>query len=154
MLPGCLLHANVTSVSLARSVELLFPCESCNLPAAASQVIKALSYMTERSKLQAYIFARAYIWWLKQLWFYIQIMRCERCLLILLAIFRVETTEALAEPLLACYWSLWECGGSVVADGRLLDLLRRVYCFGPTLMKMDLRQESTRHTDALDAVTR
>ena len=66
---------------------------------------------------------------------------------------RFETTEALADPLLACYWSLWECGGGIVADGRLLDLLRRVYCFGPTLMKLDLRQESTRHTEAVDAVT-
>ncbi|KAK9799807.1 hypothetical protein WJX73_001098 [Symbiochloris irregularis] len=65
----------------------------------------------------------------------------------------LETTESLADPLLACYWSLWECGGGIVADGRLLDLLRRVYCFGPSLMKMDLRQESTRHSDALDALT-
>ena len=28
-----------------------------------------------------------------------------------------ETTEALAEPLLACYWSLWECGSGIVAEG-------------------------------------
>ena len=38
--------------------------------------------------------------------------------------------------------------------GRLLDLLRRVYCFGVGLMKMDLRQESSRHTDAVSAITR
>lgn len=28
-----------------------------------------------------------------------------------------ETTESLAEPLLACYWSLWECGSGIVAEG-------------------------------------
>ncbi len=41
-----------------------------------------------------------------------------------------------------------------MAEGRLLDLLRRLYCFGVSLMKMDLRQESTRHTEAVDAITR
>ena len=64
-----------------------------------------------------------------------------------------ENEEDFLAPLLACYWSLWECGGGVIADGRLLDLLRRVHCFGLTLMKMDLRQESTRHSDALNEVT-
>ena len=38
-------------------------------------------------------------------------------------------------------------------SGRLLDLLRRLYCFGLCLMKLDLRQESTRHTDCLTEVT-
>lgn len=37
-----------------------------------------------------------------------------------------ETEEQLLQPLLACYWSLWECGGGIIAEGRLLDLLRRV----------------------------
>ncbi|PNW85106.1 hypothetical protein CHLRE_03g171950v5 [Chlamydomonas reinhardtii] len=64
-----------------------------------------------------------------------------------------ESEDELAEPLMACYWSLWECGGGVIADGRLLDLIRRVYTFGMCLMKLDLRQESTRHAEALDAVT-
>jgi hypothetical protein len=49
--------------------------------------------------------------------------------------------------------SLWECGGGMVADGRLLDLIRRIYCFGMSLLKLDLRQESTRHADALDTIT-
>lgn len=64
-----------------------------------------------------------------------------------------EMTEELAEPLLMCYRSLHECAAGVVADGRLLDVIRRVYTFGLTLMKLDLRQESDRHTEALDAVT-
>ncbi|KAF8073001.1 Ppc2 [Scenedesmus sp. PABB004] len=61
--------------------------------------------------------------------------------------------QQLAQPLLAVYWSLWECGGGMIADGRLLDLIRRVYSFGMSLLKLDIRQESTRHADALDAVT-
>jgi phosphoenolpyruvate carboxylase len=64
-----------------------------------------------------------------------------------------ENEEDFLVPLMACYWSLWECGGGVIADGRLLDLLRRVHCFGLALMKMDLRQESTRHSDTLNEVT-
>ena len=36
--------------------------------------------------------------------------------------------------------SLYECGGGVIADGRLLDLIRRLYAFGTTLLKLDLRQ--------------
>ncbi|KAL6765264.1 phosphoenolpyruvate carboxylase-domain-containing protein [Haematococcus lacustris] len=62
-------------------------------------------------------------------------------------------TEELEKPLRAIYWSLYECGGGMVADGRLLDLVRRVATFGLCLMKLDIRQESTRHSEALDAVT-
>lgn len=64
-----------------------------------------------------------------------------------------ESEDQLLEPLLACYWSLWECGGGIIAEGRLLDLLRRIYSFGLSLMKLDLRQESGRHTDCLTEVT-
>ena len=52
--------------------------------------------------------------------------------------------EDLVRPLEMCYKSLWESGSGIIADGRLLDLLRRVHCFGMSLMKMDLRQESTK----------
>lgn len=45
-------------------------------------------------------------------------------------------------------------GGGIVAEGRLLDLIRRLYCFGISLLKMDVRQESTRHTEAIDSITR
>ncbi len=44
-------------------------------------------------------------------------------------------------------------GGGIVADGRLLDCLRRLQCFGLGLMRMDLRQDSSRHTEAVDAIT-
>ncbi|MEW6737701.1 MAG: phosphoenolpyruvate carboxylase [Acidobacteriota bacterium] len=64
-----------------------------------------------------------------------------------------RTANELAEPLLLCYRSLQEVGAAIVADGALLDLLRRVACFGLTLVRLDLRQEAARHTQALDAIT-
>ncbi|GMN38846.1 hypothetical protein TIFTF001_008077 [Ficus carica] len=64
-----------------------------------------------------------------------------------------ETSDQLLEPLLLCYESLQSCGSGVLADGRLADLIRRVATFGMVLMKLDLRQESGRHADTLDAIT-
>ncbi|CAI9096316.1 OLC1v1032421C1 [Oldenlandia corymbosa var. corymbosa] len=65
-----------------------------------------------------------------------------------------ETSDQLLEPLLMCHESLQSCGSDILADGRLTDLIRRVATFGMVLMKLDLRQESDRHTEALDAITR
>jgi phosphoenolpyruvate carboxylase len=62
--------------------------------------------------------------------------------------------EALAAPLRLCYRALVETGNERIANGKLLDTLRRLACFGLTLVRIDLRQESGRHTAALDAVTR
>eukprot|EP00965_Chrysotila_dentata_P213556 6187692-Pleurochrysis_carterae.AAC.1 len=42
---------------------------------------------------------------------------------------------------------------SQLADGTLLDLIRRVRSFGISLTRLDIRQESDRHTEAIDAVT-
>ncbi|EYU22615.1 hypothetical protein MIMGU_mgv1a000787mg [Erythranthe guttata] len=64
-----------------------------------------------------------------------------------------ETSEQLLEPLLLCYNSLQSCGSGILADGRLADLIRRVATFGMVLMKLDLRQESARHSETLDAIT-
>ncbi|XP_068327828.1 phosphoenolpyruvate carboxylase 4-like isoform X1 [Pyrus communis] len=65
-----------------------------------------------------------------------------------------DTSDQLLEPLLLCYESLQSCGSGVLADGRLTDLIRRVATFGMVLMKLDLRQESGRHAETLDAVTK
>ncbi|KAL5123545.1 Phosphoenolpyruvate carboxylase 4 [Glycine soja] len=46
------------------------------------------------------------------------------------------------------------CGSGVLADGRLADLIRRVATFGMVLMKLDLRQESSRHAETIDVITR
>ncbi|MCX2800289.1 phosphoenolpyruvate carboxylase [Microbulbifer thermotolerans] len=50
--------------------------------------------------------------------------------------------------------SLREVGLAAIADGQLKDTLRRLNCFGITLLRLDIRQESTRHSEALDAITR
>jgi phosphoenolpyruvate carboxylase len=60
----------------------------------------------------------------------------------------------LREPLEVCDRSLRETGNAVIADGRLSDMLRRLAAFGLTLARLDVRQESDRHTAALDAITR
>lgn len=57
------------------------------------------------------------------------------------------------EPLELCYKSLCDCGDKAIADGSLLDLLRQVFTFGLSLVKLDIRQESERHTDVIDAIT-
>jgi phosphoenolpyruvate carboxylase len=41
----------------------------------------------------------------------------------------------------------------IIADGALLDLLRRVRCFGVHLVRHDVRQDSARHTQALSELT-
>ncbi|XP_024989002.1 phosphoenolpyruvate carboxylase 4 isoform X2 [Cynara cardunculus var. scolymus] len=64
-----------------------------------------------------------------------------------------DTPNQLLQPLLLCYESLQSCGSGILADGRLADLIRRVSVFGMVLMKLDLRQESGRHSETLDAVT-
>ncbi len=60
---------------------------------------------------------------------------------------------ALTGPLALCDRSLRATGGASVADGRLRDILRRTAVFGMTLVRLDLRQEASRHIDALDALT-
>ncbi|HTO20781.1 MAG TPA: phosphoenolpyruvate carboxylase [Pseudomonas sp.] len=57
-------------------------------------------------------------------------------------------------PLALCYRSLCECGMAVIADGRLLDCLRRAAVFGLHLVRLDIRQEAGRHAAALDEITR
>ena len=62
--------------------------------------------------------------------------------------------DELLEPLLLCRRSLQETGAEIVAEGRLLDVIRRVACFGLSLVRLDLRQHAQRHVEALDAITR
>ena len=63
-------------------------------------------------------------------------------------------TRDLLEPLMLCYTSLHQTGLGTLADGRLLDVIRRLACFGTTLVRLDIRQEAGRHTQVLDTVTR
>jgi phosphoenolpyruvate carboxylase len=57
------------------------------------------------------------------------------------------------EPLHACYQSLVECGMEIIAGGALLDLLRKVRCFGVHLVRHDIRQDSARHVQVLSELT-
>ncbi|KAL2944628.1 Phosphoenolpyruvate carboxylase 2 [Bienertia sinuspersici] len=62
--------------------------------------------------------------------------------------------EQFLEPLELCYRSLCACGDRPIADGSLLDFLRQVSTFGLSLVRLDIRQESDRHTDVMDAITK
>ncbi|MGF1697484.1 phosphoenolpyruvate carboxylase [Vibrio lamellibrachiae] len=66
----------------------------------------------------------------------------------------LQHIDQLWTPLYACYQSLHECGMGVIADGSLLDTLRRIKAFGVHLVRLDIRQESTRHSDVLSELTR
>ncbi|HBN87872.1 phosphoenolpyruvate carboxylase [Rheinheimera aquimaris] len=59
----------------------------------------------------------------------------------------------LLEPLLLCYQSLLDCGMAVIANGKLLDTLRRAYAFGLTLLKLDIRQDAGRHAQVFSELT-
>ena len=63
-------------------------------------------------------------------------------------------TAELLEPLKLLHRSLVETKNVDIAAGLLTDTIRRVSSFGLCLMPLDIRQESGRHTEALDAITR
>ena len=57
--------------------------------------------------------------------------------------------EDLTGPLELCYRSLHECGLGAIADGPLLDTIRRAWTFGLPLIRLDVRQEADRHAEAV-----
>jgi phosphoenolpyruvate carboxylase len=61
----------------------------------------------------------------------------------------ISALETLFEPLLLCYKSLCETGMESIANGELLDVIRRLSCFGLTLARLDIRQESDRHSQVV-----
>lgn len=63
----------------------------------------------------------------------------------------LDSTE-LIEPLQLCYDSLVACGMASVAQGPLLDTLRRAHCFGLALIRLDVRQEASRHAAAIGEI--
>ncbi len=66
----------------------------------------------------------------------------------------LEDDDDFAELLLLCDRSLRATGNAVIADGRLADVLRRIAAFGLSLVRLDIRQEASRHTEAVDAISR
>ena len=65
----------------------------------------------------------------------------------------VWNNNQLLDPLLLCHQSLLDCGMDVIANGQLLDTIRRAYAFGLTLLKLDVRQESGRHAQVFSEFT-
>jgi phosphoenolpyruvate carboxylase len=65
----------------------------------------------------------------------------------------LQNNRELLEPLELCYQSLHECGMGVIADGPLLDCLRRAVTFGLFLVRLDVRQDSSRHSAAMTEIT-
>ena len=59
----------------------------------------------------------------------------------------------LLEPLELCYQSLHHSGMGVIAEGALLDTLRRAATFGLFLVRLDVRQDAARHAAALNEIT-
>ena len=62
--------------------------------------------------------------------------------------------DDLLTPLMLCYESLVACGMAQIANGPLLDTLRRVRCFGVHLVRLDIRQHAERHSGVLHEITR
>src|SRR5690606_40367541 len=65
----------------------------------------------------------------------------------------LHDNRELWQPLELCYRSLHACGMGVIADGALLDTLRRVAAFGLFLVRLDIRQDAARHAAALGEIT-
>jgi phosphoenolpyruvate carboxylase len=62
-------------------------------------------------------------------------------------------TEQLLEPLQLCHRSLKDCGMTIIAEGPLEDTIRRLACFGITLVKLDIRQNADRHAQVFDELS-
>lgn len=65
----------------------------------------------------------------------------------------IDNQIELTEPLELCYNSLTSVGMSGIANSQLLDTIRRAYCFGINLLKLDIRQDSDRHAQVFSELT-
>ena len=61
----------------------------------------------------------------------------------------LSSREEILKPLRVVRQSLEENQSENIASGELLDLMRRAKCFGINLARLDIRQESSRHTQLL-----
>ena len=65
----------------------------------------------------------------------------------------LKSTDQLLEPLYLCYQSLCDVDAKILADGLILDALRRAQTFGVGLVTLDIRQESHVHLKVMDEYT-
>ncbi|MGY8870091.1 MAG: phosphoenolpyruvate carboxylase [Pseudomonadales bacterium] len=63
------------------------------------------------------------------------------------------TSDQLLDPLMLCHRSLVECGMDIIAEGPLEDIIRRIGCFGMTLVRLDIRQSSDRHAQVFEEIS-
>ena len=66
----------------------------------------------------------------------------------------ITERQDLLAPLMMCYHSLREVGLPHIANGPVLDSIRRVQSFGVNLVPLDVRQDGERHVKAMDELTR
>ena len=64
----------------------------------------------------------------------------------------VQSVSEIINPLKVVYNSLCEVKCKAIADGSVLDLLRRAYSFGLNLARLDIRQESKRHLKLMKSI--
>lgn len=65
----------------------------------------------------------------------------------------LQDNHQLLAPLQLCFDSLHACGMGVIADGPLLDCIRRAVTFGLFLVRLDVRQDAARHCAAMSEIT-
>lgn len=65
----------------------------------------------------------------------------------------IAHTKQLKDPLELCYRSLQSSGMNIIAEGMLLDVLRKLSCFGIHLLRLDIRQDGERHGQVLSELT-
>ena len=64
------------------------------------------------------------------------------------------TKDQLMSELQLIHKSLCDTDNEITADGFLTDIIRNVAAFGLTMVTLDVRQESDRHEEAVDCITR
>ena len=64
----------------------------------------------------------------------------------------VQSINEILDPLLEVHQSLSSVKCKIIANGIVLDLIRRTHTFGLNLVKLDIRQESSRHSLLISSV--
>lgn len=65
----------------------------------------------------------------------------------------LHNKDELLQPLRVIHQSLCSNGDEKIADGLLCDIMRRITCFGISLTRLDIRQESEKHSEVVHAIT-
>ena len=64
----------------------------------------------------------------------------------------IQSINEILEPLYDVYQSLSSVKCEIIANGIVLDLIRRAHAFGLNLAKLDIRQESSRHSHLISSI--